>query len=258
MLNRCVLFVLLVGFSLVGHAQQLPSTDPQSSAVIAGALQALTGGTTIGDFRATGSVDWINEKGSVTLRMMGVQGSRLDLVLSAGQQSFVRNDADGRDCGVFIDGSGGHHSFARHQCWTPAAWFAPLAWINVAASPDAIMSYVGSETRNGVDTDHIHIYRDFPNQPKSPRALLKSLTTFDIYLDSKSHLPVAVTFYDHPNDNAGGDMPAEIRFSGYQKLTNAMVPYRIQRRLNGSQFIDITLSDVSINSGLEPTDFQLW
>jgi len=88
-------------------------------------------------------------------------------------------------------------------------------------------------------------------------AQLQHLSHMDIFLDSSTQLPVALAFNQHPDNDAGLDMPAEIRFSDYRAVNGVQVPFHIQRYLNNNLIFDIHLQTATLNSGLAAGAFAI-
>jgi len=86
---------------------------------------------------------------------------------------------------------------------------------------------------------------------------LEKLSTVEILLDSTSHLPVGVTFNTHPDIDYGRDIPTEVRFSDYRSVSGVMVPFHIQRWLQGMLNTELTVTAATINNGLTDRDFTL-
>src|SRR6202035_2542274 len=78
-------------------AQTQTTSDPQALAYAAQSIAALTGGTQINDVTLTGSVIWTagsdTESGTATLQALGATESRLDLMLTGGTRSEVRDSS---------------------------------------------------------------------------------------------------------------------------------------------------------------------
>jgi hypothetical protein len=241
--------------------KQVPVNDPQALALAVQSIALLKGGVSVTDAVLSGNATWIagstNETGAAKLELSGSQLSRLDLYFATASRSEIRNDSAGFPDGDWVDAAGTRYQMAADQCWTPAAWYSPLAWLQTASGVDGVLSYVGSETYNGASVDHLHVYRAISAQSDFASKLLQRLTAFDLYLDSKSHLPLAVGLNAHPDDNAAADIPAEIRFTNYQVVNGVQVPYRIQRFLQNTLYLDITLTGAAINSGVVGSDFEL-
>ena len=238
---------------------QIPQSDPKAVAIVMQASLALTGGTTVNDATLTGTATSIagstRETGTVTLIFAGLSFSRIDLQLDSGSSSEIRNNSGAPNGGV-VDPKGNYHQLPLHNCFNPPAWFSPLGWVQAGLTTNAVLSYIGSETRGGVAVDHVRSYLGV--DPTNPTAnLQQKLSTFDLYLDASSHLPLAVEFNTHPYDDAGRDIPSEVRFNDYRLIGQVDTPFLIQKLSQGSLQLEIAVSGANTNSGVSPTQFQL-
>ena len=77
-----------------------------------------------------------------------------------------------------------------------------------------------------------------------------------MYLDSSSLLPVALSFNTHPDNNALLNIRVEVDLSNYQVVKGVQIPFRIQKFLNGSLFLDLTIQSASVNTGLTVAIFS--
>jgi len=250
-------FLLLIPFN--SHAQQAAVQAPQAVALATQALAALTGTTQVSDITLTGTATRTAgsdvETGNITLKALGNQASRFDLVLSTGTRSEIRNASGGTPQGSWITSDGVPHAMAYHNTFTDAAWFVPeLSVLSELANPNLIVSYVGQETRSsGEAVQHLH----FASQSAStdPTGLFQSLSAEEVYLDASTYLPVALIFNTHPDNDANTNISVEIDFSSYQSVNGAQVPFHIQKLLNGTLLLDVTVQAANINSGLSETSF---
>ena len=259
-----VLFLVLSAFYSMPSAAQQPqssavTSDPQVLSILMQASLALTGGTPVNDATLTGTATSTagssRETGTVTLIFAGSFFSRIDLQLDSGSSSQIRNDSAGPNGGV-VDPQGRYLQVPTHNCFNPPAWFSPLGWVQAGLTKNAVLSYVGKETRADVAVDHLRSY--LAVDAANPNAELKQkLTTFDLYLDASSHLPVAVEFNTHPYDDAGRDIPSEVRFSDYHLIGQVRIPFQIQNLSQGSLQLEIAVSSAKTNSGLSSALFQL-
>jgi hypothetical protein len=53
------------------------------------------------------------------------------------------------------------------------------------------------------------------------------------------------------------DIPVEIRFGDYKSVNGFLVPFRIQRVLQGMLNLDLTVTSATVNVGLADSDFAL-
>jgi len=93
--------------------------------------------------------------------------------------------------------------------------------------------------------------------PDDIASLLQHLSQVDVFLDSPTQLPVALAFNQHPDNDAGLDIPAEVRFSDYRAVNGVQVPFRIQKYLNNSLILDIQIQTATLSSSLTASAFAI-
>jgi hypothetical protein len=249
------LFSVLAAPSMFG--QNPPTSNPQAAAYAAQSIAAVTGGAAIGDVTLTGSVTWNGSRtGTATLRALGTGESRIDLALTSGTRTEIRDAQTGVPLGEWIAPSNATGLFATQNCATDAVWFFPVLG-SLAAGPSAVLSYIGQTTWNDTNVQHIqsYVYQASPTPGLNPS--LQQLSTMDFYLDATSFLPVAVTYNVHPDNNSGVNLLVEIDFSNYQKINGMMVPMHIQKSQQGNVMVDVVVSSASFNTGLELSLFTI-
>ena len=57
--------------------------------------------------------------------------------------------------------------------------------------------------------------------------------------------------------DANTNIPVEIQFGNFQSISGGLVPFRIQKYLQGSLTLDLVVTNVSINSGVPSSVFTL-
>jgi len=257
MLRFCIL-LLVSAFPIILLAQSQPASNPQALAFASQSIAALTGGTPINDVTLTGGVTWIagsdNETGSATLLASGTRESSMSLSLASGARTEVRDAQTGATLGSWTAPSGPSGMFSLFNCQTDAAWFFPVL-SSLSAGPNIVLSYVGLETRNGESVQHL---RSYVYSPSSSSALtFQQLSAEDFYLDATTLLPSAVTFFTHPDNNAANNISVEVDFSNYQTVNGAAVPMHVQKYLQGTLQIDLTVSSAAFNTGIALSHFTI-
>ena len=259
-----VIWLTLILSSLSSGAvqNQLPASDPRATALAVQSVTALTGGNPITDVTLNGNATWIagsdRETGSATLLAKGTNESRIDLSLTNGLRTDIRNDTAGFPQGESIAIDGSLHPWAVHNCWINASWFfAPLSFLATTSDPNLVFTYVGQELRGGTSVQHLRIYRYLLGQSAKVISLTQQLSTIDIYLDASSFLPVAYGFNIHPDEDATANIAAEIDFSNYQAVNGIQVPFHIQKLIDGGLAVDIIVTVVNFNSGLSDSLFAV-
>jgi hypothetical protein len=263
------------------------TSDPQAVALIQSALAAVTRGVPVSDVTLTGTADRVagsdNESGTATLSATSVGDSRINLNFPSGQRTEIRNHAalpladsvapgvpaaavEGQTqtmqpAGSWSGPDGVPHGMPNHNLATDAAWFFPAATlVRIAALQGYIFVFFGEETHNGQPAIHVSV-----SQPPSPSydysppiaALMQHLSQMDFYLDPTTLLPMALAFNIHPDNNAACDLPAEIRFSGYQTKGGVQIPFHVQKYVNNGLVLDLQFSSAVLNSGLLAATFDL-
>jgi hypothetical protein len=237
---------------------QSSSSDPQAVVLATQALAALGAGQ-VSDVTLTGNVTRTvgpdAQAGTITLKALGSSQARMDLSLPNGTLTELRSTANGSSGGSWIF-NGTAHPVARHNRFADASWFFPglSALSSLASNPNAVLKYVGQETRTGSTVQHLRFFVQCPDA--DPSDLTHHLSTEDIYLDSSSLLVVAVAFNEHPDNNALVDIPVELDFSDYRVVNGVRIPFHIQKFFNGTLLLDITVQSVALNTGLTNAVFS--
>ncbi|HET9409267.1 MAG TPA: hypothetical protein VFO39_18645 [Candidatus Sulfotelmatobacter sp.] len=257
---RSLLLVSAISFafdSISASAQNIPSGSPQAISLAAQSLAALSGGVNISDITLTGNVTWEgNDSGTATLKALGTAESRIDLVLSSGTRTELRDAQTGVATGKWINPSHASGVIAFQNCQTDAAWFFP-ALGSLAVGSNIVLSYIGQETRNGIAVQHIQSYVYQPNSVSIGTTTTQQLSTTDFYLDATTLLPLAVIFNAHPDTDTGVSLPIEVDFSNYQTIGGVVVPMHIQRFQQGHLLLDAALTGASFNTGLTLSTFAI-
>jgi len=264
-LKRIILLYALVLFSFgLASAQSTVTKDPNALSLLSAAVSALASGTSISNVTLTGTVTRTAgsdvETGSVTLEAFGGVDSRINLALTNGQRSEIINQSQGAPVGQYSGPDSTVHLMAVHNCWIPASWFFPaLALAEALNDPAVTITYIGQETRNGEAVQHVRFSRVLPGENGTAEALaqFRALSAADVYLDAANSLPVELDFNLHPDKNASVDIPAEVRYSGYQKVGGILLPTHIQKLINHSLYLDLNVTGAAINANLSSADFAI-
>lgn len=237
---------------------QLPASNPQAVEYATQSIAAMTGSTPITDVMLIGTVTWYGggtDTGTATLRALGTGESRMDLALTAGTRTEIRDGQTGVQLGRWIAPNNVSGNFASQNCWTDAVWFFPVLG-SLAAGPNVVLSYIGPTTWNGESVQHIRSYSYQSNQFASILTP-QQLSTMDFYLDATTLRPAAVTFNAHPDNNAAANLLIEVDFSNYQTVSGVVVPMHIQKYQQGTLMVDVVVTEASFNTGLSLSIFTV-
>lgn len=250
----CVITALGVPSLLI--AQSPPPSDAQALTYAAQAVAALTGGTAINDVTLNGTAILSGpgtDTGTATLKALGTGESRMDLALTGGTRTEIRDSQTGIPIGQWANPVGTSGPFSYQSCQTDAVWFFPVL-SSLANGQNVVLSYVGQEMRNDETVQHIrsYVYQPTPTVANSTQ----QFSTMDFYLDAATLLPVATMFNTYPDNGSAIALLIEIDFSNYQNVAGALVPMHIQRYLQGNLSLDVTITGVAFNTGIPLSEFS--
>src|SRR5260370_1330146 len=141
-------FLLLSAIcSFAQVAQPTPSSDPLAVSLAQKSVAALTGGASVSDVTLNANVISIlgsdNETGTGTFTAKGLIESRVDLSLSGGTRTDVRNAPGGIPAGAWEKNGGGSQGYACHNCYTDAASVLPaFASLPRTPHPHFLFEYI--------------------------------------------------------------------------------------------------------------------
>ena len=267
MRTRLLIPILIVRILLPASsgARQTATTAPtaqrdsQAVLLLQRSLAALTGTTTVSDVTMTGTANWIagsdDETGTATLKATAIGQGRIDLSLSNGPRSEVRDFSVTPSTGSWSGSDSTWHPIANHNLWTDPTWFYPGFLIGrVLSDAGYQVSPADAETLDGVVVQHITVSQQYAGSQQLP-SLLQKLSQVDIYLSSSNLLPVAIAFNVHADNDALTNLPVRIEFANYQALQTAQVPYHIQRFINSGLALDVIVTSIQFNTGLTSSNF---
>ena len=256
-----VSFFLSCFLSLSLAAQQ---STQQGPLLLQRSLAAMTGGAALSDVTLTGSVRRIagsnDETGTATLKALATGENRVDLSFASGLRSEVRANSDVGPAGQWSGPDGAAHAIANHNLMAGDSWFfLPFTLSGILSQQDSVITDRGQEAFDGVSVEHISIYSQFSSlqADASMIALVQRLSQMELYLDSSSILPVALTFNTHPDDNALLDIPVIVRYSNFQPVNGTQIAFHVQKFINNTLVLDLQFQSPNFNTGLSATDFNL-
>ena len=228
--------------------------DPQAVNIVAQAL-AVAGGVTaiaaINDYTATGNVTYytgVNGNVSVgmTIRGKGLGQLRIDSNLPSGTRS---ESTDGLTTIKYE--SGYVKQLHSHAPLYPARLLLPFLQLKPAmTSPGFSLSYRGVVDVGGRPAHDVQIQR--PLAPGSdPNNRLIEYLTVDYFIDS-STLQIVMM-----QDSVADFAPRQISYSDFRPIGGFLVPFSVNETVQGHQFRLFQLNQITFNSGLQDSDFQL-
>jgi hypothetical protein len=257
-----ILALVLSFFALFSSAaQKTAATNPQALSILQRTLSALSSNIITQDITLSGSAHYIagsdDETGTAILKATAIGSSRIDLSLSSGQRSEVYNFSAALPVGQWSGPDGAPHAISYHNLLNEPGWFSPVTAISRRLAGSAfVATYVGAETLDSQNVQHVSVAQQ-PFDSTAPSVLLQHFTQIDLYVDSATFLPTAMSFSIHPDNDAGLDIPVLVRFSDYRPVNGANVPFHIEKFINNTLFLDLQMQSATVNTGVTVSSFGI-
>jgi hypothetical protein len=275
--------------SVATFAQQSASTpavptqsDPQAVALIQRSVAVLTGGGPVTDVTMTGTFTTIigpreqtggitTSTGSITdsgtIRFVAIVAGQGKSVVtnSSGTRTEVRDISSGSPVLMETGTDGVSVTVTTQSAVSPHPdWFYPLFLMSSSlSSASYASSYVGEEILNGTKVQHATIRLGSDSSSGTPQ-FSEQATQHDVYLDSSSLLPVAITFTVRPYDPTNPNRPfvpirgnpidtlEQATFSDYRPIQGRPVAFHIHTSVKAGTLdliTDMQFSSIDFNSG---------
>ncbi len=261
-LTRLFSAVLLLWIALTfnGLHAQTQSTQPNPQLVLQSSLRVLAGTVSVTDTKLLAAVNYTAgsdvETGTAELEASGFDELLSVLTLPSGTQTLVR-----QGMAEALTGADGQVQIAAlHNSLYPAPWFMPALLVQGWLLPanNVTLGSATNEVRNGQNVIHIDAYRLPVGQLDAlTGSYLVQASTADLYLDATTLLPLYLDFTLHPDNDELINFPVTIAFLSYSSVNGVQVPFHIQRFLQRSLLLDLTLSSAAINVGVPQSDFTI-
>jgi hypothetical protein len=224
-------------------------------------LAQLVGSHSISDVSLSGNAQRVagteDVAGTAVFTAISGGASRVDLSLPAGKWSEILNTSP-QPSGSWTGPDGVSHQMAFHNLMVGSSWFFPTFPIAQALSASGyVATYIGRETHNGQAVEHISVSQNSASVIPHSSVSYQHLSQLDLFLDSNTLLPAALSFNVHPDNNALVDIPVEARFSDYRPVNGAQIAFHVQKYMNGFPALDFQAQSVTLNSGLSPNQFTV-
>jgi hypothetical protein len=247
----------LIFYCVCSVAQQPPVTkDANAVAIIQQSLAAMGGGQTFVDVQATGTTTLYGDSGSVsypiTLQATGKANVRSSLTKPSGVYVYVTDGqatcADAALATATADSQ--IDLFARRIDFVPA-----LTILADYARPDIQVQYVRADTLGGSTVDVVALSFIPPGLTPSPQAYTATQRSF--FIDRATGFVLKIQFITVADALTLTGLNTEVVFSNYQTFSGFAVPMDQATYINGNLGIDLALTSVAFNTGLDSSLFAM-
>jgi hypothetical protein len=228
----------------VSKSTSLNATQP--------ALPAITFSSVgpVSSVQMTGTANWTygsdQQTGTITLQATANGQSRMLLQLPSGSRSEVQNPfSDSQRQCTWSGVDAVVHNSPVHHCWIDAVWFLPAITMQTGAgAPDDAASVTQPADASRIRIHHERHLVDVDSAQTGQ--FIAHLSAVDLDIDSATSLPVMLAFAIHPDNDAGIDLPVEIRYSAYSTFSGVTIPTHIQKFINHSLVLDLQISNAQV------------
>lgn len=234
-----------------------PVRDAQAAAILGASISAMSvGGSLPSDSTATGAVTETigseSQEGTIQILTRGTGESLEEISLPDLSQTTIYSYSMAGQ----TTGSGAQQQLSGQLAMTSQTVLYPLPLlVGAMNNPDVSLEYVGQETINGALTNHIRIWNTFAS--KTYLQPLASFSIRDMWVDASTGLPARISFTQQAAGGRAFKTLVEIDYSNYQQTGGLAYPKTIQKSLNGTLWLTISIQSVAFNTGLQDSQFQI-
>lgn len=256
-MKRFTCVALVIFYSVFSVAQQPPATkDANAVTIIQQSLAVMGGGQSFVDVQATGTTTLYGDSGSVnypiTLQATGKANVRssvtkstgVHVYVSDGQATCVDGTLDAATADTPID------LYSRRIDFVPA-----LTILADYARSDIQAQYLRSDTLGNATVDVVALSFVPLGLSPSPQAYAATQRTF--FIDQATGYVLKIQYTTITDATTLTGLNTEIVFSNYQTFSGFAVPLDQQTFVNGNLGIDLSLSSVAFNTGLDSSLFAM-
>jgi len=232
---------LLLGQAAVSSNSQLLAIQLQAQSALITATQPTT---VVLNGIFTSVQGSLTQTGSANLTI-GSDGTYLiNLPQNTGAISESRTVSNGVPACTWTDQNSVVHNSSFLNCMPPA-WFFPGLTL-LSSSNASLPAWTPSSYFTDSLGNHLQFQYILPALNGAPEDPLL-LSPFDLVLAPGTLLPEYALFTEHP-DNPGinADISVQIAYSNYRSISGVMIPFHIQRFVNGSLVLDFAIATASV------------
>ncbi|HEU5340214.1 hypothetical protein [Edaphobacter sp.] len=201
----------------------------------------------------SGDANWyagsLKDSGTVTLTAASDGSAQMQLNLGTTGERIESQLAIGPGMKCQWSGPDGKvHQQDYFVCLKPLTWFMPSLGLQSASMPTSI-TFADLGTESTPEGSFRHVRAQFASAAFTGDANTVgqlTATVMDIDLDPASSLPVRLRYSVRPDSGADVKIPIVVKFSDYRNINGTEIPYRIERYVNGTLQLQITLQSSHI------------
>lgn len=251
----CLLTAPALMFGAASTSTTAGSTGTNATTLLNQLATAFSKGNVVHQVQLTGNATWhvgsLNDTGSAVLSAATTGSSQLRLSLSSSGTRIEAESGQGTNLACTWAGEDGiAHAIDPGNCWRSVIWFLPPLSLQPSLLPTYLGAVdLGSGTVGFGPTTYRHLQSEmvFPNLSGTLVSDIMQRSTADLGLDPTSLLPAVLAYSIRPDNGAPILIAIEIHYSNYQAINGVQIPFTIQRYVNGSLQLEISVVSAQVN-----------
>jgi hypothetical protein len=234
----------------IALAQTAQSVD---SSLLTQTLAAFSGGQAIQNIQLSATavryMGDAQDSGDAILTATPTAANSVQLSLAAeGSWDETQSDFGAHAACQWSGNDGIAHDGDYLNCFRPIVWFMPLLSLQASSTSAGIGTIdLGTDQVGSGTYRHLQCQATLSQLPADLLASSVQASTTDIWIDPGSTLPAILQYHVHPDGGGLTDILIEIHYADYRNVNGVMIPFTIQRYINGSLQLEIQVSSAQIS-----------
>jgi hypothetical protein len=248
---RALLLLPTILFSAASFGQSAPPPVTLAT-LISQAHSAFSEKKPVNSVQMTGNAKWYGGgdpmEGTATLSASIDGSSSMTLDLQGANRTETTSTLqEGRVC-TWSGADGKQHTAASSNCYTAVPWFLPQIETQVTGIPAVLGADYKGKQGAGANAQYMLRHQAIIGSPQTAMdvtTVLQDWSTTDLALDTATFLPCSLSFAVHPDNDSSVSLNEKILYSDYRTAAHVTLPYHIERYVNGTLQLDITIQQAS-------------
>jgi hypothetical protein len=224
--------------------------------VIQSAQSALRGnGSSLDAIRLSGAVQYSpgskTETGTINLISLANGTAKTEISVPSGSHIDLRFPVQDAAKSLDLEPNSKPVAIEYHNLLIAGNWFFPEHLITRLIDPARAVKVASSQQ---CSTTEICIESQYSTTNAAAAKLTGQMSSMTVSLNPSTSLPERVDYNAHPNDRPNVDVPIEVRYDDYRNISGHMIPFHVQKYVNGSLFLDINITNADLDATISPSE----
>jgi hypothetical protein len=105
---------------------------------------------------------------------------------------------------------------------------------------------MGEVVKDNATFHQINYLLNLQSTDSPPASQATSLSTVKVFYDPQTNLPASLEYLIHPDNDNLQNIPVRVVFSKYRSVSGAMLPFHVEKSLNGTLQLSLDVTNASI------------